>query len=123
MGSFNDWSEGVAMTWNPSTDYFEATLSANPNKEFKFREAGTWDNEIVTRDGESLPNFTFCGLFDESNVITLDLSDPSIYTWKSNLQGIENVSLSEKAQKVVVDGVLYIVRDNKMYNAQGAQVR
>lgn len=38
-------------------------------------------------------------------------------------QGIENVVLTEKAQKVVVDGVLYIVRDNKMYNVQGTQVR
>ena len=38
-------------------------------------------------------------------------------------QGIENVTLTEKANKVMVDGVLYIVRDNKMYNVQGAQVR
>lgn len=38
-------------------------------------------------------------------------------------QGIENVVLTEKAQKVVVDGVLYIVRDNKLFNLQGAQVR
>ncbi len=38
-------------------------------------------------------------------------------------QGIENVVLTEQAQKVVVDGVLYIVRDNKLFNLQGAQVR
>ena len=38
-------------------------------------------------------------------------------------QGIENVVLTEKAQKVMVDGVVYIVRDNKMFNLQGAQVR
>lgn len=38
-------------------------------------------------------------------------------------EGIENVTLTEKAQKVVVDGVIYIVRDNKMYNLQGTQVR
>ena len=38
-------------------------------------------------------------------------------------QGIENIELTEKAQKVVVDGVIYIVRDNKMFNLQGAQVR
>lgn len=38
-------------------------------------------------------------------------------------QGIENVVLTEKAQKVVVDGVLYIIRDEKMYNVQGTQVR
>ena len=38
-------------------------------------------------------------------------------------QGIENVELSEKAQKVMVDGVVYIVRDGKLFNLQGAQVR
>ena len=38
-------------------------------------------------------------------------------------QGIENLILTEKAQKVVVDGVVYIVRDNKLFNLQGAQVR
>ena len=38
-------------------------------------------------------------------------------------QGVENVTLGEKAQKVMVDGVLYIIRDNKLYNLQGAQVR
>ena len=38
-------------------------------------------------------------------------------------QGIENVVLTEKAQKVMVDGVIYIIRDNKMYNVQGTQVR
>lgn len=38
-------------------------------------------------------------------------------------QGIENVVLTEDAQKVIVDGVVYIVRDGKMFNVQGAQVR
>ena len=38
-------------------------------------------------------------------------------------QGIENIELTEKVQKVVVDGVIYIIRDNKMFNVQGTQVR
>lgn len=38
-------------------------------------------------------------------------------------EGIEEVVLTESVQKVMVDGVLYIVRDNKMYNVQGVQVR
>ncbi len=38
-------------------------------------------------------------------------------------QGIENIILTEKAQKVVVDGVIYIVRDNKLFNLQGTQIR
>ena len=38
-------------------------------------------------------------------------------------EGIQNVKMSQKAQKVVVDGQLYIVRDGKMFNMTGAQVR
>lgn len=38
-------------------------------------------------------------------------------------QGIENVVLEDSARKVMVDGAMYIIRDKKMYNAQGAQVK
>jgi len=40
--------------------------------------------------------------------------------WKA---AIENIILTEKVDKVIVDGVLYIVRDGKLFNLQGAQVR
>ena len=54
----------------------------------------------------------------------IDLSDAEAYRWQAREeQGIENVVLTEKAHKVVVDGVIYIVRDNKLFNLQGAQVR
>ena len=38
-------------------------------------------------------------------------------------QGIENTVLSGKTQKIILDGSMYIIRDNKMYNIQGARVR
>lgn len=38
-------------------------------------------------------------------------------------QGIEDIVLTEKVQKVVVDGAVYIIRDNKMYNVLGGQVK
>lgn len=40
-----------------------------------------------------------------------------------NTEGVENVVITEKVQKVVVDGQLYIVRDGKFFNATGAQVK
>ena len=46
-----------------------------------------------------------------------------IQIYFSDEQGIENIQLTEKARKVMVDGVVYIVRDGKMYNALGTQVR
>ena len=43
---------------------------------------------------------------------------------KVNPLGFENVTMTtEKAQKVIIDGVLYIVRDGKMFDIRGAQVR
>ena len=40
--------------------------------------------------------------------------------WK---QALEQIVLTEKVNKVIMDGVIYIVRDGKLYNLQGAQVR
>ena len=58
----------------------------------------------------------------------LDLTDATKYAWMENAPeplptGIEHIVLTEKAQKVIMDGVIYIVRDGKLYNLQGAQVR
>ena len=58
----------------------------------------------------------------------LDLTDATKYAWMENAPeplptGIEHIVLTEKAQKVIMDGVIYIVRDGKLFNLQGAQVR
>ena len=60
-------------------------------------------------DGSSFGNFYY------SFHITIAASEP--------IEGIENIVLTEKAKKVVVDGVIYIVRDNKLFNLQGTQVK
>ena len=46
-----------------------------------------------------------------------------IKTAEEEEQGIENIELTEEAKKVVMDGSLYIVRDGKIFNAQGIRVR
>ena len=38
-------------------------------------------------------------------------------------QGLEDAIVTEKAQKVIINGVLYINRDGRLYNALGAEVR
>jgi len=54
------------------------------------------------------------GIFTISSAYLLKESEPS---------AIDNTVLTEKAKKVVVDGMIYIVRDGKLFNLQGAQVR
>ena len=100
-----------------------ASLHAKNTDEFKFldKSTGDWSNEV---QGFAQTTFYAADLADgtEDGVIAIDLAD-AYFAACAPEQGIENVVLTEKAQKVVVDGVLYIVRDNKMFNVQGTQVR
>ena len=139
IGTFDAWA-GTALT---NVDgVWGAAIQASENEYFKFREAGSWNNEILLYDeaveGDDKwrtikdEELTFGKLWADgtgdqagSKVINLDYSNANNYKWKvpGEATGIENVVLTEKAQKVVVNGVLYIVRDNKMFNVQGTQVR
>ena len=56
---------------------------------------------------------------DKNSAQTVQGSQVSVM-WK---QAIEHIVLTEKVNKVIMNGVLYIVRDGKLYNLQGAQVR
>ena len=58
-----------------------------------------------------------------SGTPTIEITGGEVEILTAPAEGIEEVVLTEKVQKVMVDGVLYIVRDNKMYNLQGVQVR
>lgn len=99
-----------------------ATLHAKNTDEFKLldKSTGDWSNEVI---GFAQTTFRNADLADgaEDGVIAIDLADTHFALCAE--EGIENVVLTESAQKVVVDGVLYIIRDNKMYNVHGAQVR
>ena len=132
IGTFDSWS-GTAMELL-ETGWYLAEVEATGSDEFKFREAGTWDNEIYVKDANTgmwgaFQQISFNSVWKDDTYkgepckwIELDFSGAN-YGWKANVEGIENIVLTEKAQKVVVDGVIYIVRDNKMFNLQGAQVR
>lgn len=134
IGTFDNWA-GTAME-KLNTGWFFVELEAKASQYFKFRGAGSWDQEleVYTENDEWVKigdnQFVFGQLWQDDTYkgtpckwIELDLSDPNMYRWTVAEQGIENVVLTEKAHKVVVDGVIYIVRDNKLFNLQGAQVR
>lgn len=133
IGDFDGWA-GTLMTLENGK--YTASVIATPSQKFKFREVGTWENEILIADETveggwaAFPDTQFQSVWELTDVefvanINLDLSDPALYKWKAvnPNEGIEEVVLTEQAQKVIVDGVLYIVRDNKMFNVQGTQVR
>ena len=134
IGGFDAW-EGTAMELL-ETGWFFVELDAKESMFFKFRGAGSWDQELELYSAEDDTwakigdgQLTFGQLWTDDTYkgepvkwIEIDLSNPELARWTVP-EGIENVVLTEKAQKVVVDGVIYIIRDNKMFNLQGAQVR
>lgn len=134
IGTFDGWA-GTAM--GIDGDVYKATVEAKASQYFKFRSAGKWpgdeggteievyratDEWTAIQDNELVFGQLWMGE-EGARTLYLDLSDAETYRWKERAQGIENVVLTEKAHKVVVDGVIYIVRDNKLFNLQGAQVR
>lgn len=143
IGTFDDW-QGTAME-KLETGWFFVELDAKASQYFKFRSAGLWPDaggsEIEVYDAENDTwktigdgEFKFGKLWHDTSYKGTpcksigdndewDLSDPAKYRWSVAGEGVEDIVLTVKAQKVMVDGVLYIVRDNKLFNVQGAQVR
>lgn len=134
IGTFDDWA-GTAMELL-NTGYMFAEIEARPSDYFKIRSAGSWDQELELYDAENDKwvqiqdgQFKFKDYWTDDSykgvdckMIEFDWSDPQVCRW-TVASGVENVVLTVKAQKVMVDGVLYIVRDNKLFNVQGTQLR
>lgn len=130
IGGFDGWK---GTTMELIDGWYVAEFEAKASQFFKFRSKGSWDQEIEIYDAENDKwntiqdnQLVFAQLWqgEEGNrTIELDFSNADTYRWKVAEQGIENITLTEKAQKVMIDGVMYIIRDNKMFNVQGTQVR
>ena len=142
-GTFEEgtmWMEKIIATgWFVSYDF----VNAAEDETFKLRsksnndlvlcqfipanggEGGKWVQAIFTFGNywsDDTWKGTPCKLIEE------DLSDAAQYAWMEGMPepqptGIENIVLTEKAKKVIVDGMIYIVRDGKMFDLTGVQVR
>ncbi|MBQ6748647.1 MAG: InlB B-repeat-containing protein, partial [Paludibacteraceae bacterium] len=82
----------------------------------KFEEAAIAP-EDPTREG-----YTFKGWDKAFDVITEDLIVTAQYV-QNDPTGILSPTLRKEGEKVLRDGVLYILRDGKMYNANGALLK
>ncbi|MBR5677506.1 MAG: chitobiase/beta-hexosaminidase C-terminal domain-containing protein [Paludibacteraceae bacterium] len=98
IGSFaasEDWSKGIQMTENEGA-YIALLTDVLPTDVFKFREAGTWDNEPMYYDSDAnnwyvFSNFTFgdiwvdagsSGIPGYEKYIGFDWSNEAMYKWK-----------------------------------------
>lgn len=105
-------------------DYIAAAIYGKYGAEYAVTGelALAWDGEDITyyckEDGTYVLVVWGAG---ESGVNTLAASLE--FEYSTQTEGIENIELTNEVKKVVMDGNLFIVRDGKIFNAQGTQVR
>ena len=111
-----------ANSYDPEEDDFQTFLMADEKGGqaiFKALNAKVPGNGVKVGDQVTLTGNVFKYVAGEDISIYIQNGEVAIIP----AEGIENVVLTEEIQKVIVDGVLYIIRDGKMFNAQGVQVR
>ena len=134
FGSFSE--EEFDMTLIIETGgYIHSEIMAADQDEFMFRDAADEENVLMVRNDawewvEAV--FTFDEEWEQDTykgepvkMIDLDLTDNSKYAWSTDIpEGLEEVQ-SEKAEsrKIMLNGMLYIVRDGKMYNVLGTEMK
>ena len=89
IGTFDEWT-GKLMTYDAASNYWTATIEAKPSNYFKFRQAGTWDNEIQLYYADmdvwdNCHNLLIASFLSENSLgektIYIDFSDPELYRW------------------------------------------
>ena len=134
FGSFSE--EEFDMTLIIETGgYIHSEIMAADQDEFMFRDAADEENVLVVRNAAGQWEdavFTFDEEWEQDTykgepvkMIDLDLTDNSKYAWSTDIpEGLEEVQ-SEKAEsrKIMLNGMLYIVRDGKMYNVLGTEMK
>lgn len=86
--------------------------------------ATTLDDKFVTSEVKiALPAGQIESLYFAFNSVPSQKFIPKFWIAAAGESGVENVVLGEKAQKVMVDGQVYVIRNNKLFNLQGVQVR
>ena len=99
----------IPYNFSDGWDIYNGLVYLNQSEE----EVRTWEKlglQSIYRGGDEE---------HKSNIVWFDVKA----YWEAIGEGIEHIVLTEQAQKVAVDGNLFIIRDNKMFNAQGARVR
>lgn len=112
IGTFDDWA-GTAME-KQNTGWYFVELEAKASQYFKFRGAGSWDQEIEVYDAENAEwrtindnEFIFDQLWQDDSYrgtpckwIELDMSNPTMYRWSGAEQSAEQTEYTYVTIKV-----------------------
>lgn len=99
-------------------------LSLNGEGETKYRIHRDWDhadNVNIVNEGRNFEfvadqtgDYTFTWTFGSQNLVV---------TFPEKTSAVENIQISGKSVKRIVNGELHIIRDGKTFNALGAEVK
>lgn len=83
IGSFDGWA-GTAMT-KVAEGVYEATIKIGKGEKYKFRGAGSWDNQLQElgedEEGQAVWNDFADLVVEKDGDIVCDYSDPAKYRW------------------------------------------
>ena len=98
------------------TDDAESTYGDLQCRRAKVAEA---DSTLAAGDRVMIVGKLTNNFYNEKNTAQIYQGEVTV-EWKA---AIENILVGTKVDKVIVEGVVYIVRDGKLYDVRGAQVR
>lgn len=110
-------AEGANVRLIENYNYGCTTVKGEETKEDNTIEEYEWNGRILTKSGNY--TYTFLEVRPETDSIA------TLHLRMKDWTGIDNVPTSKKSnvQKVVRDGQLYIIRDDKTYNVAGQEVK
>ena len=110
-------SRGHAVRLVENYNYGCTTVKGEETKEDKTIEEYEWNGRTLTKSGNY--TYTFLDVRAETDSIA------TLHLHMKDWTGIDNVPTTKqtKVQKVVRDGQLYIIRDDKMFNVAGQEVK
>lgn len=112
------------------SDTIGLTLIENPfqnNSNGFVIRVGEYANNIYNYSYDyvfyNIENNTFSANLHNTLSTSYEHGNPNTSIYKKIIIGIPNVEPTDKATKQIIDGVMYIIKDGKMYGILGQQVR